>query len=268
MQMINCPHCGKELPEGSKFCQFCGSDIRNYSPPGNATSLSEAMTKTTEEKSKITLSSNAKKWIAISLFFVLLGGNVFQLIRNHNQLLENTHQQATIEQLANDNASLNNQINQIQKDNEGLEGDTEQLNNTISGLEKDIKTLQKKLDNAIGERDKYKVNSDYYSEIERWAKTNSRSFKNTANYYTGSNAIIVRTGETVSLDITNKYGGYMWMNRSNANCSVDWGNSWSGNTTTVEVTGVKTGISEIQFYKGTSEKREDTCLFRVLVIVI
>ncbi|MCY0850038.1 zinc ribbon domain-containing protein [Sulfuracidifex metallicus] len=28
--MMNCPHCGASIPQGTKFCPYCGKEIRKH----------------------------------------------------------------------------------------------------------------------------------------------------------------------------------------------------------------------------------------------
>ena len=83
----------------------------------------------------------------------------------------------------------------------------------------------------------------------------SGSYVQKAREYQGFSEMLVKGNRSV------------WASTTNRCCSTDWSKKWSGNTTQLRITGVTTGVTEIIFRLGNSNKADEQESFRVLVIV-
>lgn len=131
-----------------------------------------------------------------------------------------------------------------------------------------VAVLTEEKSTAERERARAAVENSYYRAIKTWVTNYSNRYRASSDYYAGSNVIAVVVGETVALDVTYKGDRYMWVDSSTSNCKIEWGKNWDNNTTTLKITGLNTGTSELSFSLGDSEKEDSIASFSVLVIVV
>ncbi len=78
-----CPQCGKQIPDGSSFCQFCGCKLQDTSPvqntmnaPGRPAGMGSTADASTDrqryaEAASTKKNGSFKKWLPIFLFIIL-----------------------------------------------------------------------------------------------------------------------------------------------------------------------------------------------------
>ena len=273
--MMDCKKCGKQIPDDSVFCPFCGEamelldsiaiteDITEIQETDNGTQNSESITDaepketepgTKEFPAKIEKPHKRATFAAIILAVLvgaLAGLNIFQYHNNNLKLQTITTEK---EALSSENAELKDS-------NAKLE---EQKNKAIT--ERD--TAKKEKEKAISNSQQYRIASTRYNGIKTWIEKHCKDFHASNSYYAASNVIAVRVGETVNLEIVYSGNRNLWERTTNSNCKVDWNMGWSNNRTSEKIEGVSEGTSEIIFSLGDSNKADAKESFRVLVIVV
>ena len=145
----------------------------------------------------------------------------------------------------------------------------------FQGQKHDLEQMTTKYDSAVKrseqlkkERDGYKENSDYYTEIQKFIKEHGSEYKEDSAYHAYSNIIAVRKGQTVKLGVYYKGNRTIWANYHGSNVEVDWIDKSSGNVSHLKITGKKVGTSIIDFSLGNNKKSDSKVNFHVLVVVI
>ena len=253
---IVCKNCGKQLPDDSLFCQYCGElldcvDLKKANE-GNSIDNEKASNlynATTENEAANSLGGVAKKEkttrrvpiIAIIVLSVLLCGLAGLSFYQHFSYSE------TLQVLRAENDSLKE-------------------NNTK--LEEEKARAVSERNTARRERDQAKRGSREYETVKSWVTQYGKGFHVQNSYYAASNIIAVKVGETVNLSITYTGNRTLWLNTTDTCCKADWGSGWSGNTTTVKISGISAGTSELIFSLGNTDQADSNESFRVLVIVV
>ena len=258
-----CAKCGKEIPGDSAFCPFCGNEIKNIIEAETATICEQA----SDKKKSTTIPNNPDKnvdspikpatksrrgaVVAIVLLSVILlalaGLNIYQ----HTELQKSTD---TIQKYSATIKDKSTEIASLKKANEKLE------------KEKEAAVSAKNA--AITEKNKAVKQNQTFTTIKNWVEKYSKSFRSHSTYYAASNVIAVKVGETVELSITYTGSRHVWKGMTGNACKAEWSKQWSSHTTSVKITGVSAGTSEISFYLGDSTKADSQESFRVLVIVV
>ena len=253
---IVCKKCGKQLPDDSLFCQYCGelldrSDLQKANEENtvyneNASNLYRA---TAEDKTANSREDDAKKEktshrgsvIAVVVLSVLIcclaGLNIYQYFSNNE----------TLQVLRAENDSLKENNAKLKEEK------TQAISERIA---------------ARKERDQAKSDSREYETVKSWVTKYGKGFQAQNSYYAASNIIAVKAGETVNLSITYTGNRTLWLSTTTACCKADWGSGWSGNTTNVKISGVSAGTSELIFSLGNNDEADSKESFRVLVIVV
>ena len=262
--MSKCVNCGKEIPEDSVFCPFCGVSVETIETEATEEKEIESTEVATKEGSKApqekTSLQNKKgkptrgSVIAIVILAVLIGVlagfNVYQYYNTRAQVLTwNTEK----ENLLSENAALKDSKTKLEEQNKKLT------------TERD-KAKQERAQ-AVSNSQQYKANSNTFEQIKTWIKNHCKDFHSNNSFYAASNAVVVKVGETVYLDITYTGNRNIWEHTTNSSCKVEWTKSWSGNRTSVKITGTYAGMNEIVFSLGDANKADAKESFRVLVIV-
>ena len=269
--MINCKKCEKQIPDDSVFCPFCGEaielldsnviteEITEIQETDNRTQNSESITdaepKETETKKKESPAkiekSHKRATVAAIILAVLVGAlaglNIFQY--------------RSIQTITAEKEALTSENIDLKDSNAKFE---EQRNKAIT--ERD--TEKKEKERAISNSQQYRAASYRYNEIKSWIDKHSREFHASNSYYAASNVIAVKKGETVNLEITYTGNRNVWARTTNSNCKAEWTKIWSGNRTSLKVTGVTEGVTGIIFSLGDSKSADSKESFRVLVIVV
>lgn len=256
MKMINCPHCGKEVPEGSKFCQFCGekiapqiSAVKEDEPVQDQKPENKQIENKQPKEEKEKTKTKVWKWLTITVIVVLLGGVGYLLYDRSVHI-------AQIDELAGQNIELINDNTEFMQQNTEL---MTQITQTTQ--ERDQAKIEKA--QALQE---LRQETAQLNTIKKWANAHSSEYSSRTTYYAGSNAILVKAGETVKLSVIYKGQTTIWETTSNGNCTAEWIKTWDNSITSVKITGVKEGTTELIFSEGKDEDHL-TERFRVLVII-
>ena len=176
----------------------------------------------------------------------------------------NIHFQGEVSELRTQTEKLQTKTEELTRHNDELKAENKDLKDKADQLTKNIDKLDK--DNT-SLKNKNKSLLAFEKQLSDFAKNSGTSYKRQSTFRSYSNAIIVRTGETVSLGI--KYTGNRTMQFyvSNSNCTAEWG-EWSGNMCPVKITGRKAGTAVLSLsLKGNNTTIADSA-FQVLVIVV
>ena len=106
-----------------------------------------------------------------------------------------------------------------------------------------------------------------YSEIQQFVRRHSSEYRVNSSYYTFSNIIAVRKGQTAELGVFYNGNRRMWVDYHASSVDIRWSGETSHNVTHLLVTGKKTGTSELSFTLGDSKKSDGKVVFHVLVVV-
>ena len=248
-----CPNCQNRILDDSKFCPFCGKktdQTQNLPIKETASRMPKpAPTKVTEskrpkptpstkliktEKPKTTTTSyiipDKEKKGASTAFTWLASLLVIALLISTCYLLYERNELLT----------------------------------TIEARNRTIASQNKTIDSQADSIAEYKDDSEIVDTVRKWGKKYGKSFRSQSDYKAGSNAVIVRVGESASISISYSGKRTVWLSQSNNNVTAEWGK----NIKTVKVTGKKAGTSELIFSLGNKKKADSKESFRVLVIVV
>ena len=268
MNTVKCPYCGKESPEGSKFCQFCGKKTEPLVtlPKKEESASARKMDMDNAPSSEKRRNGSVWKWVSIALIVALLGGTVYLLSERSNN-------KKIINELMDDNVKyLSENVDLMAKNSDLLIQNTDLMQKNSDLVEK-TNSLTEQKKQAIQERDAAKQESKKaigenrrFEAIKTWADSHRDEYSKKTTYYAGSNAVIVKKGETANLSIIYNGQTTIWERPTNDYCSAEWSRQWDYGKTTLKITGVRVGTSEIVFSEGKDKNNVTEC-FRVLVIV-
>lgn len=264
-----CSKCGKEIPDDSEFCPFCGAivsinqNLQDSNPSASQISKSEDSDLIDVGDSFELTSKKRRNRIIIIislalLFGLLIGLSIYQYYSYKSTLQSYS---AELDSYSESLKEKNALISELNETNAALTEKNTKLQ------EEKKKAISEKTA-AINEKNKALAESKRYETIKTWVKDYGKGFHSSTSYYAASNMVAVKVGETVSLDITYTGNRHVWKQSTNRNCTVEWSKNWSNHTTKVNIKGVTEGTTEIIFKLGDSEKSDSKESFRVLVIVV
>lgn len=200
-----CPTCGAALEEDSVFCSACGTKIHEQSDPAAETPASGQAKMPNGKK---------KRAVAIILLAVALAlsaaGNAYLGFESSSQKNQIVSLEADISRLTEENTSLDKMLSQTEKKADSLE-----------------------------------TAGNVYSGIKSFASSSSaNTFKQNKDLYTYSNAVILKKGKTASISIVWANSGTIYWECSNQSvANPNWQDGWKGSTATLDVTGLKVGTA-------------------------
>lgn len=272
--MMTCTNCKKQIPADSAFCPFCGMIIAESKSGTQIRQHEEVMTsggafaipEGKKSASGKTQSENVPADCKPCEERTALQERV--IYRAHNtQTVDNSVIKVTPKGRVWKWVSIALIVALLSGIGCLLYDRSAQIRNN-NALTARVAVLSEEKSTAERERARAAVENRYYRAIKTWVTNYSNRYRASSDYYAGSNVIAVVVGETVALDVTYKGDRYMWVDSSTGNCKIEWGKNWDNNTTTLKITGLNTGTSELSFSLGDSEKEDSIASFNVLVIVV
>lgn len=227
---MTCPHCKNELPEDSKFCQYCGA---SFVEEGGTKSeqITEEKTKGEEIKKKEPVKSKKPRvWIAVLIVVSVLlaalnGFQYFYIQRNLEQSLSTEKAETS---------SLRTRYQKLQEENKTLQTQADLYDGVFSQIKADARG------GSFGSTSSH-FNVDQYVVCIK--KNTSTKITMTANWNYGGTVTTISSAPQV------------------ATVTFDQ-ESWSYSTTLTIHGGNKVGASKIHFSNSI-----DNIEFDVLVIV-
>lgn len=238
-----CPKCQSSLPDDSRFCHYCGIDIKQFEAENPKEINPEGKTEMQpEEKTKAAVAGEKKYFkglIASLIACVVLVGVTIWLGTSQSATIK--HQEEKISALEASNSTLQNSLNQK----------TDQFNRAQESLKAEKEKVNK-----------YKPGYDEFNTITSFMRSQGRFYNKYKDYYCNTNFLVLSKGETADIKVTcTRYTTIYWA-RDNANISCQWGD-WSGYSLPLTITANKVGTSVITL---TNDKNSETLY--VLVVVI
>lgn len=277
-----CPKCGKELKDGSKFCQFCGSKME--AEP--VVIPQEAVTVAPPVQEKRSTGSGAKVGlIVVAVVAVLLlalnAVQYFGLIDLKSPPVEDLKAQlssseAEVEELEGKLeeskleceaalAAVSNmqmESNELNKELNAKDEELADLNALIEELEDEIWVLENDL-TASGEDSAF-LRANYEKLIKALSGGTlgraSDKFKVDKGYI-----VLKKSSSPVTVTMTADFNTYVTVttNRTGSAAEMNFNeSSWSGTTTTLTVTPKSVGVTTVKF-----SNNVDSQTFTVLIIV-
>lgn len=280
-----CPKCGKELKDGSKFCQFCGSKME-AEPVAPVAVPAEAVTIAPPAAEKQQSGSGAKVGlIVVAVVAVLLLAlnavqyfNLIDLGAPHvkdlqaqvadaeteiadlETKLEESEQKAEAAVAAVGAMQMEN--NELNKTINAMEGNVAELEALIEKMEDEIWVLENDL-TANGEENEF-LQDNYDKIINALSSANlgraSDKFKVDKGY-----VVLKKSASPINVTLTADFDGYVTVttNRTGSAAEMSFNEStWNGDTTTLKVTPKSVGVATVKFTNSI-----DSQTFTVLIIV-
>ncbi len=208
-----CPHCGHTLPLDSVFCNYCGKNVDQESD--DAPSPAEASAVSTPSNNQ---STSKKPMGCMTGFFLVLGISVALIVLPF-----------LIGSLSSNNSK-----------------DSSQSSNSAQSPQ---------IFNNAGK---------IYDAAKDFANNNdANAFKQYKDLYTYSNAVIIEKGATVDVYIVWGKSAYIYCEADTSIVSPKWSDSLRGSTATLSLTGLKEGTSVIRVYS----EENDHELYLLAIVV-
>lgn len=268
---MKCIHCGREIPDGSLFCTYCGTELKGVvktrSDSDEAVVITEKTTDRPVVLSKKKRSGSGRGFVALLLAVVLLlsmGSNIYQL----KAMREMKDISADNEQLRGTVYDLQQENVQLVLQNEELDAEIVRLNSLLVSAELNVEEYREYCNQLQQQGEDTKLAVGTYNEMHSFMTNingqRAQSFNENSNFCAGSNMICVKTGETVTLNVHCAYNDlFDCATPSNANIDVSIGAS-SGDDYPVMITGKSPGVAQLHFfYLGNGGHS-----FDVLVVVV
>lgn len=144
-----------------------------------------------------------------------------------------------------------------------LKEEADQLKETNTSLKAEIQALKDEVASLEKKAKGNTANKTIEGTREFIRSSKANSYKASSKYYANTNVVVVEAGKTATLSVTCTLSDDLWLEWSNSNADAEWNDDWSYNTCTVSVNGKKAGTTVISFTAENSSKA-----FDVLVIVV
>lgn len=240
--MVVCPNCGKEIPENSKFCQFCGEKNATHIPvsiddkPIQDQTIEIKQPKGEKEKTK----GKTWKWVAIATIIALVGGIGYLLYDRSVHVKE-------ISELAGMNIEL--------------------MNTNVDLMTENSELMEQVADLTEQKQQASQNKEDLYNKVMLdWVKAHGNDYIKDLSFYSNTSVVFVRKGETVPLTVTTLKSGTLYFSNSPGGgyfCEPVWLNDWENNNTkiTLNITGKLVGTTIITLSRETNVAAFDVFVY-------
>ena len=272
-----CPKCGKELKDGSKFCQFCGSKIEAAPvviPEEPVVVTPPAAEKKSGSGAKIGLLIAA---VAAVLLLALNAVQYFNLID-----LGAPHVKDLEAQLASAEADLEDleaELEESRKKSDAMtsamgdmQTENNELNETINARDEELEKLNALIEDLedeiwVLENDATAngVVQDNYDKIVKALSTGTMGRASDKFRVDKGYVVLKESASPINVTLTADFDEYVTVttNRTGSAAEMSFNEStWNGDTTTLKVTPKHPGVATVKFTNSV-----DSQTFTVLIIV-
>lgn len=157
MELINCPHCGKEVSTVSNTCPYCHNKLDSQ--------IEQSSSDMQSDKKKNIKQILHYSYIAISLVIIAVIGSNFSTIHSQNDKLRKSIEsyEEDIDSYDSENKELKSKLDSLKDNYDSMESKYNQLNSqinnyqdqqaTIDDLNTQVTNLQSQYDSLLAERD-------------------------------------------------------------------------------------------------------------------